>query len=495
MSAIQFKNVTFSYPGGEPIFQDLTLNLDTAWRLGVTGRNGRGKTTLVKLLTGEIEENSGQVVRPRYVRRFPYEVADKLPPFYEIAEGLEPDVPLWRLTAEVQKIGADAACLFRSFDTLSGGEQTKLQLALLFSAEAEYYLIDEPTDHLDTAGRAAVGRYLSEKPGFLLISHDRTLLDAASTHTLYFTRTGIELERGGISSYLENKRRRENDQKAENERLQKDIKRLNAAAERNAKWSDKVEASKTGIVDYGNVKPDRGHVGHMSAKMMKRAKVIERRVGDMIENKKALLNDVEKTETLVLKAANFKPGALLRFDNVSFSYGEKPCISDVSFSVNAGERLSIVGQNGSGKTTLIKLILGELNPSAGTVTRAEGLNIAYVPQKLDTLSGSLDAFENEIEGVDKTLFRTVLRKFGFDRAMFEKPLSAYSLGQKKLAYLSRAMAGHAHMYIFDELLNYVDIYARTQIESLLISSNAAVVFVEHDAAFVDAVATRTLTLR
>ena len=166
---------------------------------------------------------------------------------------------------------------------------------------------------------------------------------------------------------------------------------------------------------------------------------------------------------------------------------------EVSFSLSQGERLCLEGRNGSGKTSLLRLILGEEVPHTGTVRRAAGLEISYVSQKVDHLQGALRDFPAE-EGIDATQFMTILRKLDFPRAASEGEMGAYSAGQKKKVLLAASLCRSAHLYVWDEPLNFVDLFSRIQMEELLLEYRPTLLFVEHDEAFRERVATRRVSL-
>ena len=173
MSLIQVSELNFTYPGSfDPVFEDCSFQLDTNWKLGLTGRNGRGKTTFLRLLCGEYDYQ-GSISKSVDCDYFPFPVTRPARPAREILEELHPELEEWRLLREMAALSLDEALLDRSFATLSPGEQTKLLLALLFTRDNRFLLIDEPTNHLDLAGREQVSRYLNGKKGFILVSHDR----------------------------------------------------------------------------------------------------------------------------------------------------------------------------------------------------------------------------------------------------------------------------------------------------------------------------------
>ena len=163
MSLIQVSNLTFAYDGSfENIFENVSFRIDTDWRLGFTGRNGRGKTTFLNLLLGKYGYQGSISASVRF-SYFPYTVEDRGIPAIDAVEAMYPDYEYWRVAREMAKLQLDEQMLYRPYGTLSNGEQTKLQLAVLFSRENSFLLIDEPTNHLDIRGRELVSRYLSGK--------------------------------------------------------------------------------------------------------------------------------------------------------------------------------------------------------------------------------------------------------------------------------------------------------------------------------------------
>lgn len=268
MSLIQVSNLTFGYEGSfDNVFENVSFALDTDWRCGFIGRNGRGKTTFLNLLRGKYDY-SGSISASVQFEYFPFEVknADDTP--LEIAEAIDPDFELWRLSRELNLLEVDEGALYRPYSTLSWGERTKVLLAILFIRENSFLLIDEPTNHLDTAARDTLARYLKTKRGFILVSHDRAFLDAVVDHVLSINRADITVMRGNFTTWQHEKDLEDQFELQQNEKLKKDVKRLEVAARRTEGWSDRKEQSKKGAYD-------RGFVGHKAAKMMKRAKSIE----------------------------------------------------------------------------------------------------------------------------------------------------------------------------------------------------------------------------
>ena len=493
MSVIKIEDLTFSYPlGTENVFEHVSFQLDTDWKLGFIGRNGRGKTTLLKLLAGEYPYR-GKIVSSVSFRYFPYPVKDKGKSTEEVLAEVSPDVEGWRLLRELSLLGVDENCLKRPFETLSNGEQTKVLLASLFCSGEQFLLIDEPTNHLDLRAREQVSSYLNKKKGFIVVSHDRSFLDGCIDHVLSLNRAGIEVCSGNCSSYLRNFAQQQERERRQNDKLQGEIRRLQESKSRTAGWADAVEKSKYGTLDSG-LKADRGYVGHKSAKMMKRAKSIEQRQERAIEQKSALLKNTEVESPLKLMPLSYRSERLVNFSEVVPYYGDRAVCAPLSFPVGRGERIALEGRNGCGKSSILKLLCGEDIAHTGRVEKGSGLIISYVPQGIAHLKGSLHAFAAE-KGIDKSLLFAILHKMGFRDEHLEAELSSLSDGQKKKVLLAGSLCERAHLYIWDEPLNFIDLLSRIRIEELLEEFQPTMLFVEHDKAFTEHIATRVVSIK
>lgn len=200
MSMIKVENLTFAYPSSyDNIFENVSFTIDTDWKLGFIGRNGRGKTTFLNLLLGKYEYN-GKIISSVQFDYFPYQVDDKSRLTEDILKTIAPTAEEWEFMRELSYLEADVDILYRPFCTLSNGEQTKALLAALFLNENHFLLIDEPTNHLDTKARETVAAYLKKKKGFILVSHDRRFLDSCVDHILSLNRTNIEVQNGNFST-------------------------------------------------------------------------------------------------------------------------------------------------------------------------------------------------------------------------------------------------------------------------------------------------------
>lgn len=229
MSLIRVSHLSFAYEGGDPIFEDVSFQIDTGWKLGFTGRNGRGKTTFLNLLRGKFPYR-GDIAASVAFAYFPYEVADISQTAATVADAVCPGCAGWELECELSLLDVEKDVPGRPFDTLSDGERTKVLLAALFLKENRFLLIDEPTKHLDARGRQTVAAYLNRKQGFILVSHDRAFLDGCVDHILSINKTTIEVRRGNFSAWLQNKERQDAFELAENAKLKKEIRRLESTA-------------------------------------------------------------------------------------------------------------------------------------------------------------------------------------------------------------------------------------------------------------------------
>ena len=484
MSQIKISNLSFTYEGSYiPVFEHVSLQLDSNWKLGFTGRNGRGKTTFLKLLAGEYVY-TGSISASIQFSYFPFTITEPYTLVLELLEELAPAAEQWQIRKELSLLDLDETIFYRPFATLSPGEQTKVQLAALFLKENQFLLIDEPTNHLDKKGRQIVSNYLNSKKGFILVSHDRVFLDGCIDHVLNINKTNIELQEGNFSSWYENKQRQDQYEHAQNERLRKEIGRLKETAREKAAWSDKVERSKIGNHVY-----DRGYVGHKAEKMMKRSKALEQRQQKAIQEKSALLKNIERADNLKLTTLPPPSNRLVTLRDVQILYNDYPANQPITFDILAGERVALQGVNGCGKSSILKLIYGEPLSFTGTMKRNHHLKISYISQTSEHLRGTLQehAYQQQI---NLSQFMTILSKLDFSRVQMEQPMESYSMGQKKKVLLASSLCQQSHLYIWDEPLNYIDIYSRVQLEEVILQFKPTMLFVEHDQQFTENIATK-----
>lgn len=508
MSRINVTDLTFSYDGSfDAVFENVSFSIDTDWKLGFIGRNGKGKTTFLNLLLGKYSYQ-GSIAADTAFDYFPYSVTEtqkQLPAAAFIGE-LKGNCEEWRVICELSQLGESAELLYRPFETLSFGEQTRLLLALLFSGENDFLLVDEPTNHLDFEARETVKSYLSTKKGFILVSHDRDLLDACVNHVLVLNRQTIEVQSGNFSSWWENKRKKDQFDLAENEKHLKEIQRLKKAAKRTADWADKNESTKIGfnpVKEHDRSIATRAYIGAKTKKMQSRVTQMAKRIDREIAEKEGLLQDLEKPADLKLTPLSHHRDILvtIRDYTVQYTGSAHPVFTGLTCSVHRGDRIALHGKNGCGKSTLIKAILQKAGAckdtllllETGVCQTASGLIVSCISQDTSWLKGSLSAFCTE-RNLDYTLLCSILRQLDFERAQFCKNMEDYSEGQKKKTLIAASLLTPAHLYIWDEPLNYIDVFSRMQIEKLIMEYRPTLLFVEHDVRFREKIATAVVNL-
>ncbi len=486
---LSIRNLSFMYEGSwEPVFENLNINLDTRWKLGLIGRNGRGKTTLLHLMLGRYPYQ-GVIENPLTPVYFPFEVEDPTQLTLFVMQKAAPDAEDWQLMREMNLLKVTEDALYRPFDTLSKGEQTKALLCALFAREDAYPLIDEPTNHLDQHGRELVADYLRGKDGFLLVSHDRAFLNRCIDHVFSLNKSDAWVMQGDYDVW----EKRLNDQNAyelaRNEDLKKDIGRLTESARQTAAWAARVEKDKFHVPESVAAVTDRGYVGARAAAMMKKSQNTLKRRERAIEEKKSLLKNVEQVGELKLTVLEHPKKVLVSVQNGTVSYDGRTVCDNISFEIRQGDRVALAGANGAGKSSILKKLCGLGSALTGDVRIAAGLVISHVPQETDGLSGGMRDYISSRQ-LDETLFKAILRNMDFEREAFDRDLSTLSQGQKKKILLASSLCVPAHLYVWDEPLNYIDVLSRVQVENLIRMCQPTLLLVEHDKVFLENVCTR-----
>ena len=511
MAQISVNDLTFSYEGSaDAVLENVTFHIDTDWKLGLIGRNGKGKTTLLNLLMGKYEYR-GSITGGAGFDYFPYKVPDGDLSLCaeELARIWKPHAELWQVLIQLNQLGTNPECLYRPFGTLSHGERTRVMLSVLFAVEDEFLLVDEPTNHLDADTREVVKKYLVRKKGFILVSHDRDLLDAVCDHVLVLNRKSVEVQAGNFSSWWENKERRDAFSRAENERHMKEIGKLKAAADRSSRWAEKNENRRIGfdpLKENDRSISTRSYIGAKTKKMQARVRSYEKRVEREIGEKEGLLQDIEKNADLKLKPLWFHKETLIEARDLSLRYegAAQALFEGLRFRIRRGEQVVLTGKNGCGKSSIIKAILREnagnteTGDSAkliaqGSLEVASGIVISYISQDTSFLTGSLKKY-CEKNGLDESLFLAILRQLDLGREQFAKTMEDFSEGQKKKVLIAASLLTPAHLYIWDEPLNYIDVFSRMQIEKLILEYKPTMLLVEHDIRFREKVAAQTINL-
>ena len=508
MAQINVSNLTFCYEGSfDNIFEDVSFSIDTNWRLGFIGRNGKGKSTFLNILLGKYEYE-GSISTSTIFDYFPYQIQKHQMELCiaDFMEELKNGCEQWRVICELEKLQVSAEVLYRPFSTLSHGERTKVMLAILFAGDNDFLLIDEPTNHLDQEARDTVKEYLKGKKGFILVSHDRDLLDACVDHVLVLNRKSIEIQSGNFSSWWENKTRKDNFSRMENEKHLREIHQLKKSAERSRQWAQKSENSKIGfdpVKEHDRSIATRAYIGTKTKKMQSRVKQYERRIEQEMEEKEGLLQDIENPVDLKVMPLSYHKEILLTAREYSLKYedAEHPVIQNFNFELRQGERVFLHGKNGCGKSSFIKAILSKAGQTEfknvmeeGTLSVGAGVKISYINQDTSFLKGSIKEFCQN-RNLEESLFCAILRQLDMERVQFVKPMEDYSEGQKKKVLIAASLMTPAHIYIWDEPLNYIDVFSRMQIESLLLNYQPTMILVDHDIRFQEKIATRVIEMK
>lgn len=337
MEPIIIKKLTFAYPGQSPLFSNRHLNINSDWKMGLLGRNGRGKTTLMKILLHQLDY-TGTVTSNLNFAYFPLitdESDDLVVNTLLGAPGLT-NLAQWQIERELNTMGVDPAILWQPYNTLSGGEQTKVQLAALFALSGAFFLLDEPTNHLDQVGRNQVATYLQAKQqGFILTSHDQTFLDTVIDHTLVHQ---LVLEQGNYATYFAQKKRRDQEAAAKNHQLKAEIKELKKTRQQRSQWAQRAENEKK-----NNSHADKGFIGAKAAKMMKKAVTTTNRLTSAIEDRQGLMAEVEEIVPLPINLVTTHHELLLSVDKVNLSWVSTPLFQPVNLTVKAGQQVTLSG--------------------------------------------------------------------------------------------------------------------------------------------------------
>ena len=506
MTQINVSNLTFCYEGSfDNIFENVSFSIDTNWKLGFIGRNGKGKSTFFKILMQECKYQ-GSINAQTVFDYFPYNITEEqnnmcLIDFYE---SLKSNCEFWRVCYEMEKLNLSQDILYRKFSSLSYGERTKAMLSILFAGENDFLLIDEPTNHLDMEARESIKNYLNQKKGFILISHDRDLLDACIDHVLVLNRKTIEVQSGNFSSWWENKCKKDNFAKMENEKHNREISKLKKSAQRSKAWATKNESTKIGfdrIKEHDRFIDTRAYIGAKTKKMQSRVKQYERRIEREIEQKEGLLQDIESIASLkLMPSKNFKE-VLIEARGYNLKYNDsKTVLDNFNFRICNGERVLLRGRNGCGKSSFIKAILAHLNDvylenaiEDGVLNVGSNLKVSYVSQDTSFLKGNIKDYCRS-KNLDESRFCAILRQLDFERVQFVKDIKDYSEGQKKKVLIASSLMEEADIYIWDEPLNYLDVFSRIQIEKLILEYKPTMIFVEHDLYFQQKIATRIIDI-
>jgi len=477
MAIISLQDVTIRF-GGPPVLQDVNLQLEAGERVCVVGRNGEGKSTLLRVLAGTLEPNEGRVIRRKdlVAARLDQEIPADVPGTAAevVADSLRTQVGAlddsWRDDRRVEmvlmRLGVDGE---RPFAELSGGMKRRALLARALVGEPDLLMLDEPTNHLDIDAVLWLEEFLlGADLTLVFVSHDRALVRRLATRIL-------DLDRGRLTSwpgsYTTYERRRDE--------------ALADEAARQAKFDRKLAQEEVWIRKGIKARRTRNEGRARALEAMRRERQARR---DTLGDVKFRLHESAASGKLVARARS-----------VDFGYTGVPLIHDFTATILRGDRIGIVGPNGCGKTTLIKLLLGELEPDAGTIVHGARLEVAYFDQNRDQLDPDASVADNVADGQD-TLTIGGARKhvigylgeflFSPDRA--RSPVSMLSGGERNRLLLARLFARPANTLVLDEPTNDLDAETLELLEERIGEFAGTILLVSHDRAFLDNVVTSTL---
>ena len=457
MGSIKISNVSFRYEdSSNHIFNNLNLDLDSSWKLGLVGRNGRGKTTFLNLLQGKLV-GRGEIQTKLNFSYYPIRIKDPANiTLYELQDQIM--FEQWKLERELNLMHVDSNLIWQSFNTLSGGEQTKILLALSFIDENSFPLIDEPTNHLDEESRQEICKYLTKHhKGYIVVSHDRNFLNQVTDHVLAIENTEIHLYQGNYATYEQIKEARDEFNREKNEKIAGEIKNLHNQKEQFYHWAQKIEArknlgQKTQYILNRRARVNKAAIGHAAAKMMKKSITRRNRMDKKIEEKEGLMVNIEDIPKLTMNFQSNYHSAFLKF------------------------LLNKVSANSNGRCEL-----------------ANGLRISYLPQDFTIHQGSLKNFAPHQKLSYEDLLN-ILKKMGFPHTNFNVPIEEMSMGQQKRIALAKSLLEPADLYLWDEPANYLDVFNQDQLINLLQEVKPAMLLIDHDQYFIEQVADERIKL-
>ena len=512
MIEIQINSLVKSFEVGHNVLDGLTFQIDQGERVGLLGRNGAGKTTLFRILTGELDHDEGQVsIADRHrlglISQIPvypagYTVEDVLRSAFRRLESLaremealegrmaagESDPALLRrygsLSERFEVFGGydtDVAVnkianglsispeqRKQLFDSLSGGEKTRVNLGRLILEDTDILLLDEPTNHLDLHATEWLEEYIRGFRGTVLaISHDRYFLDRVVTRVIEIEGGKAEFYSGNYSFYAVEKERRYQERLKQYQKEQAKIEQLEKAAEQLRVWA---------------------FMG--MDKTYRRAVNIERRIERMRTTERP--TKARKMDAR-FSTAEFHGDEMLGIRNVAKSYGDKRLFEGITLKVEGGERIALIGDNGTGKSTLIKMIMGELYPDDGRIKLGPQAKPAYLPQIIHFDHPDWNLVENMMaskRGLSAQSARNRLAAYDFRGEDVFKPVSVLSGGEQSRLRLCMLMDGEINLLILDEPTNHLDIASREWIEEAVEGYDGTLLFVSHDRYFINRFATR-----
>lgn len=486
------------------IVEDLSFTIQEGERIALVGKNGIGKTTLLEILADKQRPDSGAITRSRaclvdYVEQektdylemslFDF-VADSRADLLEMHRRIQElehhleeqpgDEDSLRRLGELQQafeqqdgfnfdneitlilagLGFERDRFDDRLANFSGGEKNRAGLARLLAGRGNLLLLDEPTNHLDIESTAWLEDYLNKlDKACLIVSHDRAFLNSTSDKIWEMAYGKIEVYTGGINRYLADRTHRRERHELRYRHQQEEIKRIEDFIQRNM-------------------------AGQKTKQAQSRLKYLAR-----IKRLEAPRND-PKGPAIKLESSGRSWAHVLSLEDVTLGYGQIPVVEGVKFDIYRGDKVGLIGRNGSGKSTLLRALIGELEPTDGSIKLGNNVEVAYFDQELSDLNESVSVLDNiwEVDpSAEAGTMRGFLGRFGFTGEDVFKAVAALSGGEKTKLCLAKLLYHPANLVILDEPTNHLDIYAREALEAALQEFDGSCLVVSHDRYFLDEV--------
>jgi ATPase subunit of ABC transporter with duplicated ATPase domains len=516
MIEIALKSIE-KYYGANHILKDVSFEVKSGERVGLLGKNGAGKTTLFKIIAG-VEKND---VGERMTRRGAVVgVLDQIPDFptgykaYDVLHSAYDEVLKIReqmaqleqqmtqncnLDSVLEKFGRlqqlyetcngyaieeninkminglnlDCEVLNTDFSRLSGGEKARIILGRLLLQQPDIVLLDEPTNHLDVKAMEWLENFLDEYKGtVIVISHDRYFLDRVVNRIVEIVDGKSEIYEGNYSYFVAEKEARYLRQMEKYEQEKRKIKQLEAAASRLHDWARRAD----------------------NASLHRQAFNIEKRI-ERMEKTERLVSEKQMNTTFA--EHDFSGKETISVNRLRKTYGGKPILNGIDFTIRRGERIAMLGDNGSGKTTLLKILIGEIPIDEGCITIGDSIRFAYLPQVVTYENPRLTVLEvtRNTLGIAEGEARWILAKYRFKNEDVYRVVENLSGGEKSRLRLCLLMQKDTNLLILDEPTNHLDVYSREWLEIALAQFGGTILFVAHDRYFIDKFATKVFELR
>ena len=470
MNLLTAENISKSFNSDKVLFDNISLGINEGDKIGLIGINGTGKSTLLKILAGEEEADSGKLtkgnaVRIAYLPQNP-EFDDNESVISEVIKGKKAKNEFWDTEGEARSLLAkfEIEDVEAKVGTLSGGQKKRAALVRTLLDDAEILILDEPTNHLDTAMSEWFEDYLKKmKQALFIITHDRYFLDQVTNRIAELTHGKLYSYVGGYMKYLE--------LKAEREEMEVATERKNAALyKKDLAWM----------------------MRGARARSTKQKAHIER--FEELKNRDKIIVDKEITVDSVSSRLGKQ---IIEIDNISKAYGNKVLFTDFTYMFRRIDRIGIIGKNGSGKSTLLKTILGQVKPDSGNIIIGQTAKIGYFSQDSGELNPDQTVIESAkdiaeyVQTKDGTISASkMLERFLFEGAMQYTKIEKLSGGERRRLALLHTLISAPNILILDEPTNDLDISTLSILEDYLDSFDGVVITVSHDRYFLDRVANR-----